>query len=1808
MTRTLLFYRLFFISVLAVVSAATTMAQERTADYQVGLAKIDITPRHPIRLNGFGFRRAESEGLTQRIWAKAMAIDDGQNGPALLIAVDILGIPGEIRAELGKRLEKKAGLKPSRLAITASHTHTAPMLKDANQTIFSVPIPKEHLDNIDRYTKEFIDKLEEVSLQALKGRQPAKLSWGVGSVGFAKNRRPQGGPVDHDLPLLVVKTPQGKVRAIYVSYACHCVTLSNNKISGDWAGFAQEAIEDAYPGALALVSIGCGADSNPGSGVKGDKAEFAALQGREIAVEVQRLLKGFLAPVQGKLTAAEKTIPLPLAPLSDRAGWEAKAQRKDAIGHHSRVQLEKLDRKEQLPERVDYHIMTWRFGDSLAMVFLPGEVVVDFSLRLKRELDRKRLWINAYANDDPCYIPSERVLKEGGYEGGGAMIYYDLPGPFQPGLENKIIDTVKQQLGKGFPPSFDANKTQGSLPLSPQQSATKLQTHDRFTVELVAAEPLVESPVAIDFGPDGKLWVAEMIDYPEGVERKFEPGGRIRFLMDSDGDGFFDRSTLFLDKLPFPTGVTVWRKGVLICAAPDILYAEDTDGDGKADVVRKLFSGFGTGNYQGRVNSLCYGLDGWVYGSCGLFGGKIYSHQTKKTFDLGDRDFRIKPDEGLIEPATGRTQQGRARDDWDNWFGCDNSTLARHYVLPDHYLRRNPHVAYPPTAVLVPDYPNSHRLFPAIKEQQLFKLSGPPHYVTAACGLGVYRDDLLGSDLTGNLFTCETVNHVVHRLQLTPKGSTFSGRRAPEEKDREFLASVDPWCRPVQALTGPDGCLWIADMYRFVIEHPRWIPPEDLARLDLRAGQGMGRIYRVRPKDKAPRPWQRLDKLDGAGLVKGLDSPNGWQRDMAMQLLMWNPDERIVPMLEQRVLPPFQPQTRLQVLCTLAALGKATPRVLKAALDDADPHVRRQAVRCAAALLDENADIALSLLRRCDDAHAQVRMQAACALGRWKDQRAGGALGAMALRHANDAHLVAAVLSSVHADNLGGMLATVLSEESSHTPPPSLVRPLLQLATTMNEGKALPGVLASIAQPRQGQYQPWQLAAVLGVVEALERRGQALDKLSAKERELIGPLLADARKRAGDDKAAEDVRLAAIPLLGRALEKREADLKLLASLLGPASTPKLQVAAVSSLARIADDAVPPMMFAGWSGHSPALKGQILDALLSRRTWQKQLLEALTKKQVPAAEIDLTRRQRLLDHPVAAIRAEAAKVFAGAVDADRERVVKEYAAALPKTGDHKRGQALFAKSCSACHHFRGEGFHVGPDLAALANRTPLFLLSEILDPNKNMDSRYVEYHAVLHSGRVLTGMLAGETSTAIVLRGQQRKDETILRTDLEELKSTGKSLMPLGLEKELAPKDMADVFAYLTHGAPSPKKFAGNEPAVVQAEKGQLTLRASQCEIHGGDIAFESDFKNIGMWHGVNDHVVWRIRLDKPAAFDVIMDHACHPNSAGNAFVVDYPEGSLNGVVASTGGWDQYRQLRIGALKLPAGDSKLVFRPAGAKLRGALIDLRTLYLIPPGAVLQLTQKAVKPSELAKQILDDLLPAAKRQALVAEHADISANLVQALTADLSPNTKEEYRRIPWIWRVSVAAGKRNDAKELRDVLAASLPQKGEPLLDWQAVVVGGGVINGISLVGAWPDQRLRDLLKKDDDLAARLRDSVRQAYAMADNEKTPPGTRYDALRMLALDAPDRALPALAKYLPKTAHPELQMGAVSALADIDEPRTAELLIKNLDQFTPGNRSMAIDGLLKTLTRRDALQRCLMDGTVRSEWLSETQLKRLK
>jgi hypothetical protein len=420
--------------------------------YAVGAAKVDITPDYPIRLSGYGVRQKESEGIDQHIFAQALAIGSDKKSLAVLITVDNVAVPAYMREAVAARLAKKAGLRNERFALCSTHAHTAPMLSGVCPNIFGADIPPDQQERIDRYTRELTDKLEQVALAALKDRQPATLAWGQTQAGFAANRRTKGGPADHDLPVLVARDKSGKVRALLVSYACHCTTLgaTPNHICGDWAGYAREYLERDHPGAVTLVALGCGADANPSP--RGN-LDFAKQNGNAVCTAVNELAQQPLTPLRQKLVCQTKPIALPYDTPRTREDWTARAQSTNHwIAYHAKLNLRRLDRGEKLPTELPYLVQTWNFGNDLAMVFLPGEVVVDYSLRLKKEYDATRLWVNAYANDVPCYIPSQRIWREGGYEGGDAMIYFDRPTRLAEGTEDLIVATVHELLPREFLP------------------------------------------------------------------------------------------------------------------------------------------------------------------------------------------------------------------------------------------------------------------------------------------------------------------------------------------------------------------------------------------------------------------------------------------------------------------------------------------------------------------------------------------------------------------------------------------------------------------------------------------------------------------------------------------------------------------------------------------------------------------------------------------------------------------------------------------------------------------------------------------------------------------------------------------------------------------------------------------------------------------------------------------------------------------------------------------------------------------------------------------------------------------------------------------------------------------------------------------------------------------------------------------------------------------------------------------------------------------------------------------------------------
>ena len=1080
-------------------------------------------------------------------------------------------------------------------------------------------------------------------------------------------------------------------------------------------------------------------------------------------------------------------------------------------------------------------------------------------------------------------------------------------------------------------------------PKTPEQSLAVTYARPGFQVELVAAEPLVEDPISMAWGPDGRLWVVEMGDYPRGVDGKGKHGGVVRCLEDVDGDGRYDRSHVFLDDLGFPNGVAPWRNGILVSCAPDILYAEDTDGDGRADKREILFHGFEQGNPQHRVNGFSWGLDGWLYGAHGdSVGGKIECRKTGETVNANGRDFRIRPDEGLLDPQAGASQYGRNRDDWNNWFGNSNSNPMFQYVLDDHYLRRNKHVPATNAKDDVSEEPGVAEVFPRSRTLARYNDLYAANRFTSANSTIVYRDNLFGPAFEGNSFVSEPVHNLVHREIMRPDGLTFSSRRADDEKASEFLASADNWFRPTTLATGPDGALWVADMYRQTIEHPEWIPLEMQRQLDLRAGSDMGRIYRVYPVGTRPRKIPRLDKLSTMELVQAMDSPNGWQRDMVQQMLVWRTDLSAFEPLGKLAATCSRPQSRVQALWTLELLGALKPDAILHAMSDAHPGVRRHAVQLAESHLAETARLGEGILKLDHDADAHVQLQRAYTLGEWKDARAGKALGELAVRFADNRLMTAAVLSSITTDNLHDVTMTVLAVEGRE-PPAELVEQLVGLATALGDDRTLAAALARISSSSSGQFADWQLTALAGLLDALDRRETSWEKYDADGQ--LSTLFAFARSIVQNEQAPEDARVRAVRLLGRGKRDRTSDIAVLVGLLVPQSSGVMQSAAVAALVRIDDDEVPRALVTGWKGHSPALRSEILEALLSRDSWTRPLLAAIERKDVPAADIDAARRQRLAQSSDAEIKDRAAKLLAGAIESNRAQVLADHAKVLEMTGDAQAGATIFTKRCSVCHRLRGAGHEVGPNLASLTDYSPRALLTALLDPNRAVEAKFLDYIGVTTSGLTYTGLLANETGNSVTLLGQEGKQQTILRSDLETLQATGKSLMPEGLEKDLGPQDLANVIAYLRGSGAPRKTFVANHPRLVKpTTDGTLQLYPTTCEIYGPTVTMERLYKNLSKWESENDRAVWNVELPKSGRYKVLLNYACRDEDAGNTWLLEAGDTSLTGRVTATGSTDRYQEVSGGVIELAAGASQIVFRSSGA-VKGNLLQLGGILLRP-----------------------------------------------------------------------------------------------------------------------------------------------------------------------------------------------------------------------------------------------------------------------
>jgi putative membrane-bound dehydrogenase-like protein len=940
---------------------------------------------------------------------------------------------------------------------------------------------------------------------------------------------------------------------------------------------------------------------------------------------------------------------------------------------------------------------------------------------------------------------------------------------------------------------------------------------------LVAAEPDVIDPVAMVFDDQGRLFVVEMRDYPEGIGPERKAGGTVRLLEDTDGDGRYEKVSLFAEGLSFPTSIACWKGGVIVAAPPLIVYLKDTNGDGKADTRQTLFDGFTLGVTDSNVNGLRWGMDGRLHGLNGGNGGAVRSMlKPDAAVKIGNADFAFDPASGELA----RTFQtsggfGLAFDEWGRSFCTYNINHIQQRVLPLRYLERNALLPPREATVSISDHGEMARIYPASSAETRVNHPEQAGYFSSAGGVGFIGSPAFG-EYFGSVLVGDVVGNLIHRDVLKWDGPVAVARRAESEQTSEFLASRDPAFRPTAMEIGPDGALYLADMQRDVIEHPDYIPEKVKRKINVRAGDDRGRIYRITPKGGLPRAQPDLRRTSTYQLTRALGHSNQWQRATAQRVLLERGDAFAVGFLETQM-KIGNPAARFHSLWSLQALGAMSERLLSESMTDAHPAIREAATLLIERWPTNTPALWEKVVRATKDDEARVRFQAALSLGALNDPKQNGVLGEFYVANFNDSFMRLAALSSVRSGAIELLAKLVLQGELTrdwNDNRAAALRELADLAGAEAGRKQRVDDLAGIIEAAKNDSA--MAAALEGLQSGLQRAGSpgkaggrllaALANLQSPELTLAGLRLSRTAGLPDSKRQSEALAGAAASLTNRAanLKARVAAAELLSfgeaktsapillQMFSSAEPAPLQEAALQALRTFPGAEFAPGLLARWREMAPSLRPVALNFLLSRRECHDALLTAIESQQIALGELnlDLEQRRALLRKGSEATRARAAKLMGDEEYSNRKAVVETWLAKLPERGDASAGRAVFEKLCAQCHFLAGIGHHVGPDLASIAHRSVEDLLSNILDPNMAINPAYINWQATLENGDSENGILAGESNQSVTLLQAAGRKVVLERAKIKTLKSSGTSLMPEGLEAGLSAEDLRNLIAFL----------------------------------------------------------------------------------------------------------------------------------------------------------------------------------------------------------------------------------------------------------------------------------------------------------------------------------------------------------------------------------------------------------------------------
>lgn len=979
-------------------------------------------------------------------------------------------------------------------------------------------------------------------------------------------------------------------------------------------------------------------------------------------------------------------------------------------------------------------------------------------------------------------------------------------------------------------------------PKSAAESLDCFQIEPGAKIELVAAEPLVADPVAIAFDHHGRMFVVEYGDYPTGpVDPEAKSLSRVVLIENALDDDQPKKRHVFADNLTFAHSLMSLMDGILVGAQTQIIFLKDTDGDNVADVREVWFDGFNPAHPQMQIGNPRWGFDNRIYLNYGT--GKV--RMTRPGFppsepvDMPRKEFWFDPLTMEFGPAGGLGQFGNTIDRRGYRFFTTNRNPIMVNMIPLDAVKRNPFAIIPKTHTDVGPSGGDTRVYPLVDMKSNYLSHAGTH--TSACGVTAYLGDLFEGDYRDSVFVCEPIGHLVTRTIVTPDPNSVGliAKRAREKAD--FLASTDTWFRPASLTTGPDGALYLADMYRLWVEHPKFLPDEIAARIDWRAGEDRGRIWRITPPDSERRAWET--PKSNTDLVRMLIDESPWRRLTAQQLLverqavdvvkplqrlaMEEDDTPLEGELTRRIRLPIPRdheghfKWQLHALWTLHGLGKLTGQTVADALHSSDPEVQRHAAILAGKYLASSPGLIGSLAFTMRDSTPQVRFQAVLSLGSYAEHStstdtlspATQVLAGLARRDGGDPWMNQALIASAHARS-AQLAAAVRSQfvpvEKKQGPVSehyvNLVRELAVVTGARGDVDELVELL-KFFRPERYRLSWWETAVATGLSRGLPRHRagvvpRSLPGLIADAPVKLRPyvkhvqtVLLNARSVAmsSDERVAN--RVAAIPLLAQLPFDDTAET--FTALLDSRQPIEVQQATMSVLRQSGRAEAAQLVLDRWSQLGPETRGAALNLLWSRTTSTKLALQAMADGQLPAAVVDIDRRVRLLKHGDETIRKLSGQLFGGVVSANRREVADRYRPALTMPdASATGGVAVFKRICSKCHKLDGQGSNVGPDISDVRNRSREALLFDILDPNRKVEPRFMDYSVVTTDGRTFNGLMVSETPEAVVLRQAEGKQQIIPRNDIEILKASGRSLMPEGVEKDVTVQQMADLLEFL----------------------------------------------------------------------------------------------------------------------------------------------------------------------------------------------------------------------------------------------------------------------------------------------------------------------------------------------------------------------------------------------------------------------------